>query len=70
MKISAMLVMALMLGACSGGDAPATAAPGKGTVSEDNVFKAEVDALARAKESEKVILDAAEQQRKDIEANE
>ncbi len=69
MKVLAMVIWAVILGACSGSDAPATAPREKGTLSEDNVFKADVDALARAKEAEKVILDAAEQQRKDIDAN-
>ena len=69
MKIPAMITLTLMLGACSGSDAPAPAAPAKGTVSEDNVFKADVDAMARAKASEQVVLDAAEQQRQDIDAD-
>jgi hypothetical protein len=49
-----------LLGACSGSEAPA---PKQGTVSEGNVFKADVDALARAKQAEKAVQDAAEQQR-------
>jgi len=69
MKILTMVMLALMLGACSGSDAPATTAPAKGTLSESNVFKTDVDALARAKGAEKVVLDAAEQQRKDVDAN-
>lgn len=72
MKLPTIFIVALMLGACSGGDAPATtapAAPAKGTLGEGNVFKADVDALAKAKEAEKVVLDAAEQQRKDVDAN-
>ena len=74
MKILTMFMLALMLGACSGGDAPATSAPAttapaKGTVSEGNVFKTDVDALAKAKGAEKIVLDAAEQQRKDVDAN-
>ncbi len=69
MKDLAMFIMALMLGACSGSNAPAPAAPAKETVSEGNVFKADVDALAKAKGAEKVVLDAAEQQHKDVDAN-
>ena len=70
MKTPALILMAALVGACSGGDAPESTPPGKGTVSEGNVFKADVDALAKAREAETIIQDAAEQQRKDIEANE
>lgn len=69
MKIVAVVVMAILLSACSGGDAPASAPTPNGTVGEGNVFKGDVDALAKAKEAEKIIQDAAEQQRKDIEAS-
>ncbi len=69
MKILTMILLASMLGACSGSDAPAPPAPATGTVSEGNVFKSDVDAMARAKQAEQVVLDAAEQQRKDVEAN-
>lgn len=68
MKLLAIIILALLLCACSGSDAPAIAPPEQGTVSEGNVFKSDADALARAKEAEKVIHDAAEQRRKDIEA--
>ena len=68
MKKLALFILLLMLGACSGNDAPAPAAA-KGTVSEGNVFKGDVDALAKAKGAEKVVLDAAEQQHKDVDAN-
>lgn len=71
MKILTMILLASMLGACSGSDAPAPPAPATATatVSEGNVFKSDVDAMARAKQAEQVVLDAAEQQRKDVEAN-
>lgn len=68
MKVLTWLVMAALLSACSGGDTPASASPKKGTVSKDNVFKADVDAMAKAKGAEKIIQDAAEQQRQDIDA--
>ncbi len=66
MKIVAIVVMGMLLSACSGADAPAPQA--NGTVSDDNVFKPQVDALAKAKGTEQVIQDAAEQQRQDVEA--
>lgn len=69
MKTLAAILMGMLLGACSGGDAPASAPQQQGTVSEGNAFKGQVDALAKAKKAEKIIQDAAEQQRKDIEAS-
>jgi hypothetical protein len=66
MKAPVVLITSLLLGACSGGDTPA---PEPGTVSEGNVFKGDVDALAKAKQAEKAIQDAAQQQRAVIDAN-
>jgi hypothetical protein len=66
MKILAVMLMANLLAGCSGGDEPVPAQ--KGTVSEDNVFKPQVDALNKAKGVEQLIQDSAEQQRQDVEA--
>lgn len=69
MKIQAMLIIGMLTGACSGGDAPAPA-PQLGTVSEANLLKDQVDAIAKAKEAEKMIQEAADKQRREIEAGE
>jgi hypothetical protein len=66
MKSSALIAAAFLLGACSGGEAPA---PQPGTVSEGNVFKDDVDALAKAKQAEMALQEAAERQRAAIEAD-
>lgn len=67
MKVLAIFAMILTLCACSAGDAPAPAP--QGSVSKDNAFSADVGALARAKQADRIIQDAAEQQRREIEAD-
>lgn len=69
MRIPAVLLTMLLLSACSGGD-ESTAPPAQknGPVSTGNAFKGEVDALARARQAEKIMQDAAEKQRREIEA--
>lgn len=67
MKMLATMAMTLALCACSSGDTPAPAP--QGAVSKDNAFSADVDALARAKQADRKVQDAAEQQRQAIEAD-
>lgn len=66
MKCLAMVLVTLTLAACSGGEAPPPAATG--AVGKDNALSTQVEALARAREANKVIQDAAEQQRLEIDA--
>jgi len=59
-----LLVVALLLiSACSGGEDKTA----KEKPADDHVWKAQTDALEKAKQTEQMIMDAAEQQKRKIE---
>jgi hypothetical protein len=66
-RAQAICTVAILLGACTQQSEPGAASGSGSRVSEDTVFKAQVHALKKAEDVQKILNEAAARQREAIE---